>query len=354
MTKTIPLLAGAVLILIAAPGRAEVSDPAPIVHFSDAAERDVPVRFRIQTSIDGGPWRSRAAIYPLKGQDVALRVKPVPDATIRWYLVFPDLTRNYSNANNPWEDNAYRWKGFDQIDYYRIELTAARGRFEIRPLAAGNKVWDEVLAALRASERDDHRLRFYRPDAGSFWFQAVLEKGGVVTRSPGLEDVDDRGISRKVLRVSVRDGEGFLGYLSSYFNVPGVFGSVLYQSNNYIGADCADVLMAAWSKYRKRPNKKNYNVQMLVGKLRKVAAFDVKGGAPSEDVSWEEIRPGDFIAVRYEDASRYQHIGALYSDANDNGLFDAEDLVIHAGPDPLHLSKMEWGAFDGHVVILRP
>ena len=42
-------------------------------------------------------------------------------------------------------------------------------------------------------------------------------------------------MSPKVFRVSVRDGEGYVGWLASYFNVPGLFGSVIHQSANYIG-----------------------------------------------------------------------------------------------------------------------
>jgi hypothetical protein len=52
--------------------------------------------------------------------------------------------------------------------------------------------------------------------------------------------------------------------------------------------------------------------------------------------------------------SQYQHIGVLYSDKNNNGLLDADDLVIHAGPDPLHFSNLGSGEFNGTIVILRP
>lgn len=48
------------------------------------------------------------------------------------------------------------------------------------------------------------------------------------------------------------------------------------------------------------------------------------------------------------------NIGALFSDANRNDVLDGDDLVIHAGPQPLHYSHLKEGNFDGHVVILRP
>ena len=32
----------------------------------------------------------------------------------------------------------------------------------------------------------------------------------------------------------------------------------------------------------------------------------------------------------------------------------AADIIIHAGPTPLHLSYLKERHFDGHAVILRP
>ena len=62
-----------------------------------------------------------------------------------------------------------------------------------------------------------------------------------------------------------------------------------------------------------------------------------------------------FRALRgYEGAAQYQHIETLYRDRNGNGLLDESDLVLHAGPDPLHFSELRSGKFDGTVVILRP
>jgi len=197
--------------------------------------------------------------------------------------------------------------------------------------------------------------RFHHDDVGSFWFQAEVQKGAETWRSAGLDANDNRGLSPKVFRVSIRDGEGYLGYLTSFHNVPGLFGSIPYQSNNYIGVDCADVLVAAHSKWKNVSNEKDYNVAMLVTEWQRVASFNLVRGNPDAEVKWGEIiHPGDFIAVRYNGARQYQHIGALQSDANNNGFLDGEDLVIHAGPVPLHSSRLNNGNFDGHVVIIRP
>ncbi|MCD6395780.1 MAG: hypothetical protein J7M40_20030 [Planctomycetes bacterium] len=306
--------------------------------FADCTRHASPT-LTIKSSIAGAQWTSDVAICPLKGSKVALKVEAVPGGSVRWYRIVPDISKNYNNANWPWDPDAYKWKGFARIDYHRKELTQFCGKWQISPLPA---------AATANS-------RYYRSDMGSFWFQAEVASDGKMYRSPGIEDFYDRGISPKVFRMSVRSGEGFVGYLTSFFNVPGLFGSINYQSSNYIGVDCADVLMAAYAAWKKKPLKKNYNVAMLVTGLTGVAEFDLSYGNTAKKLHWgSDVRPGDFIAVRYPSHRQYAHIGALYSDANKNGLLDAADTIIHAGPAPLHFSHLKEGNFDGHEVILRP
>lgn len=305
--------------------------------FANAVNADRPI-IAIQSRIDGGQWKHDKAIYPLKGQGVTLRVDEVPGAAVRWYEIAADISKNYKNANWPWEEEPYKWVGLAKIDYRREELRRFRGLRQVR-------LFDEEAG----------NCRFHGGRAGSFWFQVEVAKEGVVYRSAGIEDGDHRGLSPRVFRVSVRDGEGYLGYVTSFFNVPGLFGSVTYQSNNYIGVDCADVLMAAYGKWRGKAMEKNYNVAMLVNKWPKVKEFNLSGGRPDRAVRWDsDVYAGDLIAVRYRGGRQYQHIGALYEDANKNGVLDEEDVVVHAGPGPLHCSRLKEGSFDGHVVILRP
>jgi len=311
----------------------------------------------IQSHTDAGPWLKSSAIYPLKGQKVLLRVREISGAAIRWYRIFPDISKFYKNANHPWEKNPYQWVGFDKIDYHREELALFRDQWEIEPFKTvrstdPSDIWDNALSWFGFSESADSR--YCQKDVGSFWFQAVTEKNGKTEKTPGIEDSGERGLSPKVFRISLRDSEGYVGYLTSFFNVPGLFGSVPYQSNNHIGADCADILIAAYGKWKGKRIKKNYNVAMLVNKFPVIAEFEMAEGSPDKAVQWGKIRSGDFIAVRYRPGSQYQHIGALFRDANENGILDGRDLVLHAGPDPLHFSYLEEGGFDGHVRILRP
>jgi len=309
------------------------------------AVRDKKATLGIESSVGGGVWARKGAIYPLKGQRVLLRVKEVEGGGVRWYRITPDISQIYNNANLPWEKDAYKWKGFDKIEYSIDELTQFRGHWVISPFDGVSS--DESLRVGRG--------RAGREDVGSFWFQAEIAKDGRIRRSAGIAESDHRGLSPKVFRVSIREGEGYLGYLTSFFNVPGVFGSVTYQSENYIGVDCADVLVAAYGKWKNRPMKKNYNVAMLVSQWKTVKQFGFSGGRADEDVRWgRDVRAGDFIAVRYGGSRQYQHVGALYRDGNGNGVFDGEDVVLHAGPEPLRHGYLRDGNFDGRVAIIRP
>ncbi len=308
----------------------------------------------IQSQLDDGPWNKDIAIYPLVGQTVKLKVQPVAEATIHWYQIFPDLSKIYKNANHPWEPHPYQWVGFGKIDYTRRELVPFQGQWEIQPfpISTSTKIKDWFKAFWPTIST----TAYFKTAVGSFWFQVEIEKAGkIINSSAGIEQADARGLSPTVFRISVREGEGYLGYLTSFFNVPGLFGSTTYQSENYLGVDCADVLITAYSLWKGTRLDKNYNVGMLINRFPKVTELVLAAGVPNKSLRWQhDLLPGDLIAVKYSGAKQYQHIGALASDANNNGVLDENDQVIHAGPLPLQYSLLKTGSFDGQVIILRP
>lgn len=304
------------------------------------------IRWRAGES--GANWRPGPADVRQE-EAVRLHVDPVAGGSIRWYQIVPDTRKFYKNANYPWEPDAYKWVGFGKIECLRRELTAWRGRWDVNVRSP---------ATSRPNERNDLDFpeagRFYRPDIGSFWFDVEVLDRGWVLRSPGLKETTSRGMSTQVFRLSVRQDDSLLGWLTSFFNVPGLFGSVSWQSENYVGVDCADCLAAAWSKWKKRPLDKDWNVAGIVAAWPKVSEFDTAGGVPDVQIRWStDVKPGDFIAVRYAGRRQYQHIGALYADADKDGRLGPQDSVIHAGPEALQVSPLAGGNFDGHVAIIR-
>ena len=295
----------------------------------------------LQVSVGDGPFVDAAAVSPLAGQRVRLRVVGAEGASVRWFQLLPDVTTMYKNANFPWDPNPYKWVGQAKIRIDRQELTKLSGT-EVEPFRAGRRA--EKADWTASYESPVSESPYYNPSAGSFWFEALVEQGGRVTRVP-----------KDGLRVSVRDGEGYLGWLTSYMNVPGVFGSVTAQATSYLGVDCADAVSAAWGKWTGRELTENLNVAALVTRWPHAAEFDWGEKGSARPVRWgAEVRPGDLVAVRYKGARSYQHVGALVEDADGDGLLTPPDLVFHAGPMPPAYGTLELPAFRGHLVVLRP
>jgi hypothetical protein len=345
MTFRILLIAAALLCL----ARAAAAEPGARVLDAEelAAWKAIRPSLSIRARVGDGRAKTKRAVAIARGERLALSVDAAAGSAIRWYLVLPDLTRNYANAAPPWEPNAYAWTGMDDVGYFQVELVALRDRAEIEPFAGG-----EIAAAIAALP--DGR-GFYHAEVGTFWFAADVAVDGRAKRTRGAADVTDRGIAAEVTRIAVRDDATYLGALAGFYNVAGLFGSTTYQAAHHVGADCADILMAAHGEWRRKPLSTNYNVQQLTQRLRTVAKLDVVDGAPSRALRWgEEIEPGDFIAVRYAGFKKFVHVGALARDEDGDGVLSGGDIVLHAGPDPLHETRLADGAFDGAVVILRP
>jgi hypothetical protein len=310
----------------------------------------------IESRVDGGPWSSRRAVACLRDQRLELRVKEAPGATVRWYRIRADLRTRYANARSPRRGGG--WQGHDRIAYEREELRSLRGRWEVEPfrgaIAAG---WTDSVRrwlTLRTWRFPLRFRRWQREDVGTFWFQAEVINDGDVERTPGIESGDHRGLSPGVFRVTLRESDDFVGCVTGFYNVPGVFGSTIHQSTHHLGVDCADVLVAAWAEHTGRTVERNWSVALLVDRLPHVTEFDVRRGRVSPRPPWgDEVRPGDLVAVRYRNGATYGHIGVLAGDTNGNGLVDAGDVVLHAGPLALAPTLLGKGAFEGHCIVLR-
>ncbi len=298
----------------------------------------------IRSSADSGPMSASPERSILSPSTVTLEVDAPSGAEIRWYRIVPDIDTLYHNAGWPWDPDAYRWLGFESIHYTRTEVLPWSGRSTVLAWTPSGPTWPAELSPPTHA----------RADAGSFWFQAEVRSPAGITLSPGIDDADSRGLSPRTFRLSVRPVGGLLGWVASFHNVPAVFGSTVYQSRNYLGVDCADVLMAAWHRWKGRPLDVDWNVGRVVDRFPHAAAAELREGVPDRALRWgTDIRPGYLLAVRYTGRAFYQHIGAFYDDADGDGVLSASDRVLHAGPEPLHVSALADGGFDGHVVCLR-
>jgi len=304
---------------------------------------DIAFSLEISHKIENGRYTQSLAVYLTPKQKLTLKFDVKNAKEIKWYQIIPNTAKFYKNANHPWEKNAYKWTGYGKIDYERVEIKAFKNKKEVQ-------LTQKILERNRPQNNE-----YYHSKLGSFWFEAeaILDNGKII-KSKGMKNIGRKGLSPKVLRVSYMADKSYIGYLTSFYNVPGIFGSMPYQSRNYIGVDCADVLIATSKIMNKQKNEKNYNVVMLVDKFKTKIKVTISNGTPKRKLKWgKDFNRGDFIAVKYRENGRYAHIGMLYKDVNKNTILDKEDLIINAGPNALHHTALKDGGFDGTVVILR-
>ena len=294
--------------------------------------------------LDNQKFQNKHTVYLTPSQKLTMKFDVKDAKSITWYQIIPDTSKFYKNANYPWEkQNPYKWCGYGKIDYQRVVIKAFSNKKEV-------VLTKEILEANRPKNN-----AYYNSKLGSFWFESEATlKNGKVVKSMGIRNVEQKGLSPKVFRVSYMRDKSYIGYLTTFFNVPGIFGSMPYQSRNYIGVDCADVLVATSTVMNHQKNEKNYNVMMLVDTLKTKKKFKIVNGNPTTKLKWgKAFKKGDFIAVKYSENGRYAHIGMLFADENGNGVLDKNDSIINAGPNALHLTTLKSGAFNGTVVILK-
>jgi hypothetical protein len=283
-----------------------------------------------------------------------VRTEKLESARVRWSAVEPHGFRKSPAKNgvgSTWYSNVSQepttfgtWMGYDTIDYFERELVA----------------WTtNAILPATISAGEDHAQQV--PGLGTLRFKVEVElagpRGPITVASPGKEAVDSFGILPSVHRVSIRRGDDFLGYLSSYLLVPEVFGSAGggrdHQTERFTGADCADVMVGAIRRAGKR--LAYTNVAGLPAYTKRISGSIVldENGSPSAPIGG--VRPGDLIRIDYGGAfaghspRAWDHVAALWEDKSDptgphrggpDGQLDGFDLVIHMGHPRLKIEPM--------------
>jgi hypothetical protein len=270
----------------------------------------------------------------------ARELAPLTAAKITWSTVEPHGFRSAAAANGATSEfysnvsteaaTFGRWLGYDHVDYFEHAL-------------AGH---DPIIGAVIAPS-DPTELQV--PGLGTLRYKVDVElEGGAHVASPGADATDSFGILPTVHRVSIRASDDFLGWLGAYLLVPEVFGSAgpgkNHQTERFVGADCADVMVGAM---RRAGHKlASTNVAGLPAYTRTVAPpteLD-DAGMPSAPITG--VKPGDLIRIDYGGELRHHtprdwdHVAALWQDRSDpkgphkgapDGELDGFDLVIHVG-----------------------
>lgn len=284
-----------------------------------------------------------AGVDKIKLHGSRIATESLPDDTrVQWSVVEPHgfrVTPSKVGATSDFYSNVStesatfgRWLGFDSIDYGERVVRA----------------WADV-APIAPEVTSDEANAIQVPGIGTIRYKLEVElPDGVHVTSPGAESTDEQGVTPAVHRVSIRQGDDFLGYLSEYLLVPEVFGSAgggnRHQTERFTGADCADVMVGAMRRKGKR--LAYTNVAGLPAYTHRIApATELDDtGAPATPIIG--VQAGDLIRIDYGGELRHHtprdwdHVAALWEDRSDphgpfhggpDGLLDGFDLVIHMG-----------------------
>jgi hypothetical protein len=277
------------------------------------------------------------------------KVSPLASKAIHWSTVEPHGFRAQTAKNGATSDfysnvstespTFGRWLGYDHIDYFEHALA------DTTPI---------LEATITPSEADAVQV----PGLGTLRFKADIElSDGTHLASPGADATDTFGILPTVHRVSIRSGDDFLGWLSSYLLVPEVFGSAgpgrNHQTDRFIGADCADVMVGAMRASGKRLAYSNVaGLPSYATTIAKPVELD-DHGMPATPIAG--VKRGDLIRIDYGGELRHHtprdwdHVAALWEDKSDpngplkgaaDGKLDGFDLVIHVGHPRLKIEPL--------------
>jgi len=240
----------------------------------------------------------------------------------------------YANVSTEPSDFG-RWLGYDRIDYFERVIAP----------------WSDAPGARRipAEVTSGEPGAVQVAGVGTVRYKVEVELDGQHLATPGAERTDAFGVTRAVHRVSIRQGDDFMGWLAAYLLVPEVFGSAgggaNHQTERFTGADCADVMVGAM----RRTGRKDIaytNVAGLPRHASVVAAPVVldDDGMPPAPITG--IRRGDLVRIDYGGAlsghtpRSWDHVAAVWEDRSDprgphrgmaDGQLDGFDLVIHMG-----------------------
>ncbi len=279
----------------------------------------------------------------IAGRRVAVRpLAEIGPATITWRTVEPrmvhggdgagDAPRPYTNAVLLGPTHG-RWRGYDPIAYFERPV----------PRATGPRL------VVRDSRPSDPALDV-RGGLGTLRYSARVELPGGAVSTPGAEALEPTGIGPRVLRVSYRAGDDLPGWLAAYFNVPQVFGSAggpgNHQTDRFVGADCADVVVGALRAAGRRDvaytsvgGLSRYarfvsDVLLQLDDGRIVSADDAR--RPTTLRFGRDVQRGDIVILDYVGFAglprAWDHVGVLGDDDGD-GVLDAGDPLYHMGLD---------------------
>jgi len=295
-----------------------------------------------------------------------------PDVNIGWSSVEPHMQHEGSPSPNKdiaayanavvFGEHHGKWIGYDRIEYFESPRPALTG-------------WSVHLTDATPSDPIARRRAPNLLRLGVMRLKAIIEIGDSTAATPGAEAAPAGMISDHVFRYTFRKDDTFVGWLTSFFNVPYLFGSAgkgkRSQAERYLGADCADILVAALRRSI-APALQYSSVGELVNRMHVVGkptslvpcSDEEPCAQPERRLHFgKDVQRGDLLAIDYIDASElprsWDHIVAVIEDRSPSngppdGLLGPEDTVAEIGSaDGLKFAPL---GDQGHIriAVLRP
>jgi hypothetical protein len=275
-------------------------------------------------------------------EDRTVPVRPWAElaaAAVEWSTVEPRMVhpahgdeppRPYTNAILGGRAHGH-WQSYDDIEYFASVVEAVGGPRRV----------------VEASHPSQASLDRHQGLGTLRWAARVHLPGGVV-ETPGAATLTPTGIDPRVLRVSYHGpSPDLLGWLAAYFNVPQVFGSAGgprdHQTDRFVGADCADVVVGALRAAGHRDVRYTgvWGLTRYAPPVTPVLRLGTDGSVTRQDgggpVRWgHDVEPRDLVILDYVDAPElpraWDHVGVLADDDGD-GVLDGDDLVWNMSLD---------------------
>lgn len=245
------------------------------------------------------------------------------DVTITWYKV-----ESEKSSYNNWEEGRFK---MDTPTYKETKI-------------------DEEDWSILADAKPTEKLKDVNEGLGTIRYKVEFYYNGKKVSTPGKESTDYQGITNDVHRISFRKDDSFTGWLTSFFNLPYIYGNTEYQAENSIGMDCADYVVAG---YRKAGHDIPYTHVTGLYKYTNVIADEKDVKITNDDfyhkgkplAFGKDVKEGDLLI--FADS----HVGVLYKDKSSpdskfkgeaDGILNKYDIMIHIYFDNPKYEKLDF------------
>jgi len=176
---------------------------------------------------------------------------------------------------------------------------------------------------------------------GTMRYKVVVNYGNGKLSTPGAESYGKTGINDNVHRISVRGNTGIpiVDWAYSFMNQPYIWGSATptgkdkdHQSDRYIGADCADLVVAAARKaghnisyggsHNISPNDLRRDTEFISEKPELNNDGIYRENGKKVEIDEDNVRIGDVVLYN-------RHVGILTQDLPPIGFLSSNDMIIH-------------------------